>query len=304
MMRLSLLMCVAPSLVGALRRKTNRTRSSIVNGTVASECEWTWQVGLSSTLRRSVSCGGVLIGSQWVLTAASCFGDERAIGKGPTRAVAGTSDVYMTDSTAQNRKVEQVFRHPKFRTNRGSRVLGTVSYSIMFGNDHDFALVKLDTPFEMGKCVNTVRLPRAGADVAPGTKCMITGWGTLAAGDLLQPRRLHQGEVTTMSDEACVKSYRDFGRGISQVDPHSSLCAQGKTKEGKFVNACNSDRGGPLVCQENGQWTVFGVTTWQADFGHENGDRHKTCETERYPGVWARVHFGLGWIEATMAANP
>merc|ERR1719284_2267195 len=69
------------------------------------------------------------------------------------------------------------------------------------------------------------------------------------------------------------------------------ICAQGK-KGSAIVDACQGDSGGPLVCQTGSSWTLYGATSW--GYG---------CADKAYPGVWARVHEALGWIEQTMSGS-
>jgi len=238
---------------------------SIVNGNPATECEWRWQVGLRSSETGRPWCGGQLIHPEWVLTAAHCAGSPNF------NVVAGEYNVSERSGNEQSRWAVQVFRHPLYN----SRNI-----------DWDLALVRLETPMELNDCVGTVCLPTQGNDVPPGSKCWITGWGTLSSGGN-SPDDLQEAEVTILSQEACRAS--DYAE---EAITDSMICAQGRKANGEIIDACQGDSGGPLVCEENGKWNIYGATSWG-----------RGCAGERYPGVWARVHEGLSWIEETMEAN-
>merc|ERR1719330_803536 len=239
--------------------------SQIVNGQPATECEWRWQAQLRNFL--GAFCGGTLVTPEWVLTAAHCVTQ-------PNFDVRfGDFNTSDNSGNEQTRRAVRVHRHPKYND---------IPYA------YDLAMVKLESPVTINECVGTACLPTPGADVAENSKCWITGWGTLRSGGLFPPRILQEAEVAIVSNDDCVNQ---FGYSPGQIDD-SMICAQGQTEDGKIVDACQGDSGGPLVCESAGQWTVYGATSWG------NG-----CAGANYPGVWARVHKELDWVQDILDGN-
>merc|ERR1719203_66924 len=106
----------------------------------------------------------MLISPEWVLTAAHCLESEPQNG---IHVVAGEWNTSSTSGHEQLRRSVRWFNHPSYDTR---------------SNNFDIGMIKLDRPMEMNGCVGTVCLPRT-SDVAPGSNCWITGWGTLSPGD-------------------------------------------------------------------------------------------------------------------------
>lgn len=244
--------------------KGSSVGGQIVGGEDAEQCEWKWQVGLTRDSSRSMPfCGGMLVSEDWVLTAAHC------VSAADFYVVLGDWKPLARSNYVQKIRAAEVYQHPQYSS----------------GFSHDYALVRLERPATFSACVGTVCMPTE--DVAPGSTCWITGWGTLRGGGI-QPDTLQEVSVNIISNDDCVNKH---GYASSEIDD-SMLCAQGRNSKGEVTDACQGDSGGPLVCQEGGSWVIYGATSWG-----------RGCAAEDYPGIWARVTYVAEWIEGIMAGT-
>lgn len=173
--------------------------------------------------------------------------------------------------------------HSDWQVRTSTNIIMHTSYNnVTF--DYDFALIKLDSPVDLGDCAGTVCLP-TGGDVEPGSTCWITGWGHLRTGGD-SPNIMQEGSVKIIKNSEC-------GLYASNSITDRMICAQGVSSDGGIVDACQGDSGGPLVCETGGVWSIYGVTSWGND-----------CAGVDYPGLWSRVVNQLDWVESMMANPP
>ncbi|HAJ38509.1 MAG TPA: hypothetical protein DCL15_22815 [Chloroflexi bacterium] len=254
----------APSVVGAPRQ------GLIVGGEPAAVGELPWQVAVHPG---PYLCGGTLIASQWVVTAAHCVIDDTGavMAPGDIEVVAGEYNRSQNDGTEQQRNVTAVYVHP--------------DYDPFGSNDSDIALLQLASPVTLGPSVGVIPLvssPTHDALVAPGVSSLVSGWGATSEGgstaNILQKVR-----VPIVSNATCNTAY---GGGITANMLCAGLAAGGK-------DSCQGDSGGPLVVPDGAGWRLAGVVS----FG--NG-----CARPNYYGVYTRISSFTTWITSQTGDLP
>lgn len=243
--------------------------SRIVNGVNAAPYSWPWQVSLQVELPGQFqhNCGGSLITTRWVLTAAHCMDTPRSY-----RAVLGEYDRSVEEGAEQYFPInnDDIFVHPNW--NKFCPECG-----------YDIALLRLSGDAELNDKVQLGCPPPASRTLYNNQQCFSTGWGLLYAGGP-QAIVLQQAVLPVVDYEQCTKP--DWWGDL--ILP-SLLCAGGQGQE-----ACSSDSGGPLNCQaEDGRWYIDGIVS----FGSAR------CGTLKKPTIFTRVSLFTSWIDEPMGVE-
>ncbi|XP_075136665.1 chymotrypsinogen A-like [Leptodactylus fuscus] len=200
----------------------------IVNGENAVSGSWPWQVSLQDNTGFHF-CGGSLINSLWVVTAAHC---------GVTtshRVILGEYNRSSNAEPIQTKTISRVFRHPNYSS------LTTVN---------DITLLKLTSAATFNQRVAPVCLAASSDVFNGGERCVTTGWGYVNAASQITPSKLQQVALPLLTTADC---QRYWGTRIQST----MICAGASG-----ASSCMGDSGGPLVCQRNGAWTLVGVVSW------------------------------------------
>uniref|UniRef100_A0A8C3UDJ7 Acrosin n=1 Tax=Catharus ustulatus TaxID=91951 RepID=A0A8C3UDJ7_CATUS len=244
-------------------------------GTDAKPGAWPWIVSIQHPWVPDLGhfCGGSLISTQWVLTAAHCFDDFNNITM--MYVMIGATQLSQPGPGAVVRKVKQVVLHPYYNPDDMS---------------YDIALLELDHPVQCSPYIQLVCVPDATLRVSELQNCWVAGWGSTAARGEIQREtpgdRLQEAKVQLIDLQLCNSS----GWYAGDVHRHN-LCAgypQGK------IDTCQGDSGGPLMCQDINAdyWWVVGITSWG-----------RGCARAKQPGIYTSTRHFYDWILANTGTN-
>ncbi len=274
---LALALCTSAACAADQKKPTQAINSDmIVGGKIADANKWPWQVRIEGEFL----CGGSLISTNWVLTAAHCF-----TGSLEGKVGYGSSKVDQLKWV----NIEKVIVHQAYNGDT---------------HENDIALVKLSEPVEYGQGVARATLGTPQFyETLPGKKATVTGWGytvdreafekafpdTEISQEFLAPNDLQEVEVPIQNLEKCRANYV---KGTGHYVPDGQLCA-GLKVGGK--DSCQGDSGGPLVVATTSSpsgYAQVGIVSWGVG-----------CAQPSLFGAYTRVDFYNDWIKKTVSEN-
>ncbi|KAF2881989.1 hypothetical protein ILUMI_24170 [Ignelater luminosus] len=254
----------------------------IYGGQEAGIGEFPWLVLLKSGRINGFNCGGALINSRYVLTAAHCVTDGANIvsvrlGEHNTKTEkdcdGDTPGLEYCSDPPIDVEVEEITFHEDFNMDN------------LFG---DIALIRLNTVVNYTDFIKPVCLPISSElqnKVFSEETVTVAGWGKTQTTTRINEKKL-KVELPVKSNDYCVTFYRQLGIQVTG----SQICAGGE--RGK--SSCNGDSGGPLMYRDRKEEEENWVTVGIVSFGL------KKCADKNVPVVFTRVTEYLEWIVDNM----
>lgn len=208
--------------------------------------------------RKNFRCGGSLLNSSFVLTAAHCLYDPETLTLIPQLNIsAGAHNKSKKDHHWQERKVIRHFIHPEFNTSE---------------YNNDIALLELEYPLAFNERVQPALLPEEGEELELGSKATVIGWGKTESSywsDVLL-----EVQVPIADSELCQADQRLICAGTDGL------------------GTCYGDSGGPLMVEkEDNQWYVFGITSRSTN----KNELHPLCGVG-VGGAYTKTSVFIDWI--------
>merc|ERR1711915_30241 len=242
---------------GVSKSRSNR----IVGGQNADKNEYPWQVMILKDGR--AHCGGSVISSRTILTAAHCNGSSNF------EVLVREHDLSKSDGEERISIVSFV-NHP--------------SYNVGAKLNNDIAIITLTKDISFDDNVYPICLPSFSGSFYDNVDAVASGWGSLSSGGAY-PNILQEVNIRTMSNSRCSGS--GYVYQPSQITD-TMICANAAGKD-----SCQGDSGGPLVYKTlGGYFEQVGVTSW--GYG---------CASSDAPGVYARVTEFNSWVQGKMRGS-
>lgn len=254
--------------------------NNIVGGQEADLREFPWAALIQYrkyTGQLVFGCGGSLINSRYVLTAAHCVVPLRTMELYKVRL--GEHDIRTNVECTENEvpelcnapedlDIEKVIVHESYRQR---------------ASQYDIALIRLAREVTFTEFIAPVCLPLDSAARSlniTGAKLFAAGWGNTENGTASNVKL--KVELYVSDHQTCVSVYQKFWKSI--ID--SQLCAGGM----RGVDTCSGDSGGALMNHMSLSYFQYGIIS----FGTFK------CGTKGVPGVYSNVPKFIDWIQANI----
>jgi len=247
----------------------------IVGGTEVNPVnKYPWMAAIMNGAGTAQFCGGTLVASKYVITAAHCmFFDNDATQPLSTSDVSvriGDHNLAASGETSIPEKtvaVSAIYNHENYKPATGSL-------------NNDITVLELAEAVDINVYTPACLAQTSDTTTFDGKTAQVYGWGTTSSGG--------QSSSTLLEVSLPVVTNAQCATSMGLIED-GQICAGGEA--GK--DSCQGDSGGPMTYESGDQHILIG------DVSYGNG-----CALEGFYGVYGRISFYRTWIESKMSSNP
>ncbi|XP_064633272.1 uncharacterized protein LOC135491380 [Lineus longissimus] len=272
--------CGRPVLSQPLVKTPQVVRGRIVGGDDAPFGSAPWYVQLYSEELRGF-CGGILLNSKWVITAAHCIATFKE--RHPRKESLNHRNFYLKLGVYDAMVRQSSEEHYMAAEN------GIISHENFDKAvyDNDIALIQLATEvrftdYILPACLERIDFYQASF-FAQGGVGVTVGLGRLAERVNAQPRYLKEITLPLVDPELC--------RNSTSYPTTSNMFCAGYDRE-VMGDTCAGDSGGPFVMKHADKWYLVGIVSWG-----------EGCARTGKFGFYTHVGKYFDWIQGHVAAN-
>ncbi|KAF2883819.1 hypothetical protein ILUMI_22350 [Ignelater luminosus] len=252
----------------------------IYGGKEANIGEFPWVVLLKSGRYDTFICGGTLINTRYVLTAAHCVPANADIAS----VRLGEHNVKSDQDCEGDTPGLDYCSDPPIDV-EVEEIIPREGFSLRSENLYeDIALLRLKKEVNYTDFIKPICLPLSSElryKAFSGERATVAGWGKTKESAKMSDMKL-KVEIPVVSNHDCAEFYKKHNGRIAA----SQICAGGE----KWQDSCQGDSGGPLMyryrSKDEENWVIIGVVSYGAS----------KCGAEGEPGVYTRVTEYLDWI--------
>lgn len=217
-------------------------------------------------------CGGSILSSNVILTAAHCVEDDN-----DTRTYLIRAGSSINNQGGSVHWIRNFTIHENYTLNHSE-----------YG--YDVAMLRLENPIELDNITKkSITIIGPGEKIKDGTEVIVAGWGDTKFSKTPSPtEKLQQLKMKIVNKTSCAESWNNLyieNYNTSYKLKESMICAESAT-DYEYESTCFGDSGGPLVIDNK----LVGILS-----------RVASCTSVPYPNIFTEVSHFSDWIDKKRA---